>query len=141
MRQIALGFLMLVATGCGPKVLKVTMNADNNSGQKGFAEITELGAKGVSVTIETNAPDFRADDPAMEQQKAHIHKGNCGEVGEKVGFLQPLHALADKPNRFGTTTDVEKPTFAMLGKGEWIINVHDARDDQIYVSCGEIPAP
>ena len=32
-------------------------------------------------------------------------------------------------------------SFTDLATGEWIINVHDARDTGIYVSCGEIPKP
>ena len=136
MRQIALGFFLLLATGCGPKVVKVTMNADNNSGQKGFAELIDRGASGLTITIETNAPEF-AESP----QSVHIHRGNCGEVGEKIGFPKPLDALADKPGRFGVTDNIPLPTFEMLATGQWIINVHDARDNQIYVSCGEIPTP
>lgn len=139
MRQIALGFFLLLATGCGPKVVKVTMNADNNSGQKGFAEITDLGAKGIRVLVETSSPEFHDPDPMLDIQKAHIHTGNCGEVGGKVGFLNPLKALADKPDRVGSTTDLDKFQFSALETGEWIINVHDERDDQIYVCCGEIP--
>jgi len=32
-------------------------------------------------------------------------------------------------------------TFDMLSKGDWALNVHDSRDHNIYVSCGEIPKP
>jgi hypothetical protein len=32
-------------------------------------------------------------------------------------------------------------TFPLLSTGQWIINVHDSRDNGIYVSCGEIPNP
>lgn len=136
MRPIALGFLLLVATGCGPKVLKVTMNADNNSGQKGFAEITDRGAKGISVTVETNTPEY-----TEVPQNAHIHRGNCGEVGVVVNGLTPLTALPEKPGRFGSTTELEMLTFEGFKTDEWLINVHDARDGLIYVSCGEIPRP
>lgn len=141
MRQIALSFFLLLVTGCGPKVVKVTMNADNNSGQKGFAEITDLDPKGVRVLVETSSPEFHDPDPTKDLQKAHIHMGNCGEVGGKVGFLNPLRPLEGKPGRVGSTTDLEMFKFTALETGEWIINVHDQRDDQIYVSCGEIPNP
>ncbi len=135
MRQIALGLLLLVATGCGPTVMKITMNADNNSGQKGFAEITDRGAKGISVTVETNTPEY-----TEVPQNAHIHTGNCGEVGEIVSGLTPLEALKEKPGRYGSTTELAT-LLATFKTGEWLINVHDPRDKLIYVSCGEIPRP
>lgn len=141
MRQLVLGLALLMTTGCGPKVMKVTMLSDNNSGQTGFAELTDRGAKGITVMVETSAPDYRTANPDEEKQKAHIHRGNCGEVGEKVGFLNDLTALPGKPDRFGSTTELTTPTFAMFGSEEWIINVHDARDSGIYTSCGEIPRP
>ena len=128
--------LLVVTAACGPRELRVTMNSDNNSGQTGFAVITDRGAKAITVTVETSTPDYQAP------QNAHIHKGNCGEVGEKVGYLLPLDSLADRPDRYGSTTkDLTTVTFAMLSAGEWIINVHDARDNGVYVSCGEIPRP
>ena len=80
-------------------------------------------------------------DPAAEKQNVHIHKGNCGEVGDKVGFPDQLAPLPGQPDRFGSTSNIPLPTFAMLATGEWIVNVHDARDPLIYVSCGEIPRP
>jgi hypothetical protein len=129
--------LLVVTSACGPRQLKVTMNPDNNSGQSGFAVLTDRGSKGIGVIVETSAPDF--DGP----QLAHIHKGNCGEVGEKIGFLDPLVSLAPgKPGRYGTTRDpLTSVTFEMLSQGEWALNVHDSRDSNIYVSCGEIPTP
>lgn len=134
MRPITLGFLLLAATGCGPTVVKITMNADNNSGQKGFAEITDRGARGISVTVETNTPEY-----TEVPQNAHIHTGNCGEVGEIAGALDPLKALTDKPGRYGSTTELPSFPFSNFKAGDWIINVHDPRDKLVYVSCGEIP--
>ncbi len=136
MRQTALCFtLVMAATGCGPRELHVTMNSDNNSGQSGFAVVTDRGTKGVSVLVETSAPEFAG------AQHAHIHLGDCGEVGMKRAFLTELDALPAKPNRYGSTTEVGGITFAMLHTGAWIINVHDVRDEGVYVCCGEIPNP
>lgn len=112
------------------------MNSDNNSGQKGFAVITDKG-KSVTVLVETSAPDFEGS------QNVHIHKGNCGEVEEVYAPLLNLQALPDKPGRVGSTsTDVLKRDGALLQfeefeEGEWLINVHDARELTLYVSCGE----
>ena len=135
-RLSCLLLVVISASACGPRELKVTMNSDNNSGQTGFAVLTDLGGKKMTVTVETSAPDF-TDLP----QNAHIHEGNCGEVGAIHAPLTPLAPLADKPGRFGSTKTVETLGFTDLATGSWIINVHDARDGLIYVSCGEIPAP
>ena len=73
--RLRLSCLLLVVTSasaCGPRELKVTMNSDNNSGQTGFAVLTDRGGKKMTVTVETSAPDY-VDAP----QNAHIHEGNC----------------------------------------------------------------
>jgi hypothetical protein len=88
----------------------------------------------MTVTVETNAPE-------VSPQNAHIHDGNCGEVGIIRAPLNKLEALPGKAGRVGSTTEVTAVNFTMLGTGEWIINAHDARDGAIYVSCGEIPRP
>jgi hypothetical protein len=140
MRRTALLVVLSLAAGCAPREIKVTMNSDNNSGQKGFAVITDKG-KSITVEVETSAPDFEG------AQNVHIHKGNCGEVEEVYAPLLNLQKLEDKPGRVGSTsTDVLKKDgsglvqFDEFEKGEWLINVHDARDNLIYVSCGEFSA-
>jgi hypothetical protein len=136
MRRTALCFVLALAAGCAPREVRVTMNSDNNSGQKGFAVITDMG-KSVTVVVETSAPDFTGP------QNVHIHKGNCGEVEGVYADLLNLTELADKPGRVGSTsTEVRKRPegllqFEELEEGEWLINVHDARDGLLYVSCGE----
>ena len=140
MRRTALLFVLSLAAGCAPQEIKVTMNSDNNSGQKGFAVITNKG-KSITVEVETSAPEF------VGPQNVHIHKGNCGEVEEIYAPLLNLEKLADKPDRVGSTSpEVVKKDgsglvqFDEFEKGEWLINVHDARDNLIYVSCGEFSA-
>jgi hypothetical protein len=128
--------LVMATTACGPRELRITMNSDNNSGQTGFAVLVDRGNRGMTVTVETSAPDFNE-----LPQDAHVHEGDCGEVGATRATLTPLAAVPNAPDRYGSTTEVGGLTFAMLSTGQWIINVHDARDDGIYVSCGEIPAP
>ena len=73
------------------------MNADNNSGQKGFAVITDMGDS-VTVVVETNEPDVAGS------QLIHIHKGNCGEVEGIYADLLSLAPLPDKPGRVGSTS-------------------------------------
>jgi hypothetical protein len=138
---LALGALLLL--GCGPRELRVTMNDDNHSGQEGFAVITQL-AQGLRIEVETSFPDIDAPQPA------HIHTGTCGEVGDKVFGLTAPVAIAGKPGRFGSVTVIDAANLesqkvdqkylkleALLASPH-LINVHDARDTGIYVSCGEI---
>jgi hypothetical protein len=124
--------LLPLLAACGPNEVRVTMNPDNNSGQSGFAVLTQAGPKKLVVVIETSAPDFSSE------QRAHIHVGTCGEIGEIRAGLTNLKELADKPGRFGSTTTVESLGLDDLSTGEWAINVHDARDNAVYTSCGEI---
>jgi len=51
MCQTALCFtLLMLGSAAGERELRVTMNADNNSGQSGFAVLIDRGAKGVYVS-------------------------------------------------------------------------------------------
>ncbi|MDP1822420.1 MAG: CHRD domain-containing protein [Archangium sp.] len=141
MRPMSCVLLVMAATACGPRELRITMNSDNNSGQTGFAVVTDHGNKGLTIVIETSAPDFEGS------QAVHVHNGTCGEVGPLRAPLLNLEVTGQQPGRTGSTspevrkTDGSLLTLAELSKGEWLINVHDARDFGIYVSCGEIPHP
>jgi hypothetical protein len=126
--------MVLFCTACGPRQLRITMNADNNSGQTGFALLVDQGRTGMLVTVETNLPDISTP------QKAHIHTGTCGEIGPVVAPLNDLTSLPNQPGRFGSTTQVEL-TFDALTKSAHALNTHDARDFGVYVSCGDIAAP
>ncbi len=140
-----LGWLLVVTQllGCGPKELRVTMNSDNNSGQAGFALVTET-AGGLRVEVETSHPDV---DSA---QSAHVHTGTCGEIGPVVLPLERLEALPGTAGRFGSVTTFDRAKLdAFMIDAKFLkleplladahcINVHDARDPGIYVSCGEL---
>ena len=113
------------------------MNADNNSGQSGFAVLIDRGTE-IDVVVETSAPEFEA------VQSIHLHRGNCGEVGMIYAHLFNLEVLPDAPGRVGNTTrgvvkrgSTEKVQFKDFEEGDWLINIHDAREFTIYVSCGE----
>lgn len=142
---LALGALALL--GCGPRQLRVTMNADNHSGQAGFALITEL-SNGVRVEFETSMPD-------AAPQPAHVHHGTCGEVGDKAFGLRTAVEDPARPGRFVSVTELTsanigeatvdgKPVdqkylkLSALLETPHLINLHDPRDVGIYVSCGEI---
>lgn len=124
--------LCLVAVACAPRELRVTMNDDNNSGQEGFAVLTDRGA-GMTVYVQTTAPLF------VKEQVAHIHPGNCGELDAPRVELTKLTAADGGTAR--STTEVAGFGFKDLATGDWAINVHDARDSSIYVSCGQLPRP
>ena len=137
MRLIALCCTLVWASGCAPRELHVTMNADNNSGQSGFAVLIDRGTE-IDVIVETSAPEFEA------VQSIHLHRGNCGEVGMIYADLSTIDVLAGKPGRAGSTTrgvmkrdSTEKVQFKDFEEGDWLINIHDAREFTIYVSCGE----
>lgn len=132
MRPVLSVVVVCALAACGPRDVRVTMNPDNNSGQSGFAVLTETGPKKLRVVVETSAPDF-----SMEQ-KAHIHRGTCGEIGEIRAGLLNLKPLEGKPGRYGSTTNIDGLDLDELSVGDWAINVHDARDNALYTSCGEI---
>lgn len=137
MRLFLFATLVVACTACGPRELRVTMNSDNNSGQTGFAVLTDQGTAGFKVYVETSKPEY-----AAESQLAHIHPGSCGELGDVKAGLLPLSA-SGCPERFCSSSDIKPAVmkFSDLSTGDWVINVHDARDKLIYVSCGVIPKP
>lgn len=125
-----LGFcaLMLGLSGCGPRQLVVTMNAENNSGQRGLATATQVTPARLRVDLDI-AP---ADD--TQPLPAHIHPGTCGEIGK---IHRSLNSLELREGRFTSATEVEM-TLDELAANPFAINVHDARDFSLYVSCGEL---
>lgn len=128
-----LPLLCLLAVACAPRELRVTMNDDNNSGQAGFAVLTERPG-GFTAYVETTPPIF------VGEQLAHIHPGTCGELDAPRVDLARLKEAGDG-GIASSTTEVVGFTFKDLETGDWAINVHDARDKSIYVSCGQIPRP
>ncbi len=137
MRLIALCCTLGLASGCAPREIHVTMNADNNSGQSGFAVLIDRGNE-LEVTVETSAPEFEG------VQQMHLHRGNCGEVEPIYAELNNLNVLEGKPGRVGSTTrpvlkrGTPQPVqFEDFAEGDWLINVHDAREFTLYVACGE----
>jgi hypothetical protein len=139
MRRTKRAVLVLaVISGCAPRELNVTMKSDNNSGQSGFAVVTAVGNT-ITVVIETSAPDFEGP------QNVHIHRGNCGEVEDIFAPLENVTKFdPPKPGRVGSTSkEVRRKEDGALVKfeefeaGDWLINIHDARENPLYVSCGE----
>lgn len=103
----------------------VTLDAQNDSGQSGTAELTPAGEGQTRVVLElSNAPD--------QPQPAHIHSGSCSELGEVVHPLTNLEG--------GTSeTTVDAPLEELQGGG-FAINAHESEENiETYVACGVIP--
>ncbi len=123
--------LVLVASACGPQPFRVVMNAENNSGQSGFAVLTALSASKTRVEIDVAASNDSRPQPA------HVHEGRCGEIGTIKAGLANLAPDAKRPDRFTSTTEIDLGLDAML-KGTFAINAHDVRDFSLYITCGQV---
>lgn len=137
--------LGLVLAACAPAQVTVVMNAENNSGQSGTATLTDLGGA-TRVVIVIRRSEFG------ENQPVHLHTGRCGEIGPRANLMNYTLGLGDMrpadpktmpgvPATDGgyaaTSADVDK-SLKDLANGDWVINVHDALDFSLYVSCGNI---
>jgi len=104
---------------------KVTMNAQNGSGESGTAMLTQMGSD-VKVEIALTGA------PATTPQPAHIHDGTCANL---KGVVYPLTNVVDGKS----TTTVKDVTIDKLLGGTYAINVHEsAANLGKYVSCGNI---
>lgn len=124
---------------CGGSSLTIAMVQQNNSGQDGTATLTERkDGLDVVVTIKRSA--------VTGSQTSHVHQGRCDNVGPiSAGIRQMMQLeISNKDGgasfdggfiTFGTTLDT---TLEKIRDGNHVINVHDARDNSLYVSCGEI---
>lgn len=123
--------LVVLASACGPQSLRIVMNAENNSGQSGFAVLTPLSSSMTRVEIDVAASNDSRPQPA------HVHDGRCGEIGGVKAGLASLAPDAQKPGRFTSTTEIDVGLDVML-KGTFAINAHDVRDFSLYIACGQI---
>lgn len=130
MLRLVLLVIVSLSAACGPASHRVVMSAENNSGQSGFALLTPLSGGKTRVELDI----LPGNDP--RDIASHIHDGRCGEIGPIKGYLSDLK-LNGATGRFMATSEVALALDAML-KGTFAINVHDARDFSLYVSCGEI---
>lgn len=121
----------LLLTACGPASLRVVMDQENNSGQKGFALLTSLSKASTRVEVDIGASNDARPQPA------HIHEGRCGEIGVIKAGLSNLAPDPKRPDHFVSTTEVAVGLDALLA-GTYAINVHDVRDTALYVSCGQL---
>ena len=142
-RLLTVPLLLLLA--CGTPALVVVMNSENNSGQSGTATLTET-REGLTIEIVIQ----KANDP--RPYPTHLHEGRCGEIGPALSTLPNtdrsivLDFIRD-PSEYNVATDggtlmsrttLPQARLSDISDGGWLINVHDPRDNSLYVSCGNI---
>jgi hypothetical protein len=115
--------------------------------------VTAGGAAALAGMVALSGPAAWAQDATPEAtdlfapRPAHIHTGNCDEVGEVVAPLTDLTG-ASGGDRVGQArraipaqssfTSVPLPLDAMLGD-DHVVNVHLSADKiDTYIACGEI---
>src|SRR5438270_12749246 len=106
------------------KSVKVSMKAQNKSGESGSARLTPEGPDKTRVEITLKG------GPKGTPQPAHIHEGSCAKLDPK-----PKHGLENVVDGKSTTV-VPASLDSVRGMA---INVHKSTDDiKTYVSCGDI---
>ncbi len=115
--------------------------------------VTAGGAAALAGMVALSGPAAWAQDASPEAtdlfapRPAHIHTGNCDELGEVVAPLTELTG-ASGGDRVGQArraipaessfTSVPLPLDAMLGD-DHVVNVHLSADKiDTYIACGEI---
>jgi hypothetical protein len=129
---------VVALAGCGGSSITIAMVQQNNSGQDGFATLTEKDDK-VEVLVSIKRSNIGGS------QTSHVHEGRCDNVGPitaGVGMMQleisSKDGSADFENDQVKFTTTLPARLEKLRDGNHVINVHDARDPSLYVSCGEI---
>src|SRR5436190_23969819 len=106
------------------KSVKVSMKAQNKSGESGSARLTPEGPDKTRVEITLKG------GPKGTPQPAHIHEGSCAKLDPKP--KQGLENVVDGKS----STVVPQGIDSVRGMA---INVHKSADDvKTYVSCGDI---
>ena len=121
----------LLLAGCGGDDdefggdVAVPLVTQNNSGQDGEATLSEVGSDTTRVVLEV-------ENPSVEPQPAHIHRGSCENLDPEPAY--GLENVVDGKS----TTEVNVAVEDLVDKG-FAINVHKSADEvQVYVACGDI---
>jgi len=105
----------------------LSLNALNDSGQKGTAVLTDVDGIKTKVVVEVGS------GPAGIAQPAHIHLGACPSPG---AVTYPLKNVVN--GRSETMLDVALIT--LKEKLPLALNVHkSAEGAKVYVACGDLP--
>ena len=122
----------VVLAGCGGDdgdelggTVSMPLVAQNNSGEDGEATLSEVDSETTRVVLEV-------ENPSVEPQPAHIHRGSCENLDP-----EPAHGLENVVDG-KSTTEVNVALEDLVDKG-FAVNVHKSADEaQVYVACGDI---
>ena len=127
--------LLLVLTSCGSSSLTIAMVQQNNSGQDGVATLTEK-PEGLEILVTLDRSTVEGS------QTSHVHDGRCDNVGAITAGLPPISDKSEAPQTDGGfiffRNTLMGKKLSDLRDGNHVINVHDPRENSLYVSCGEI---
>jgi hypothetical protein len=112
--------------GGGDDIQPVTimLEEQNNSGKSGTAEL-QPGAASTDITIELQPPQG-------DNEPIHIHTGTCDSPGAEI-----VHDIG-----FTTAGLGQGQAFVNLPElttGEFILDIHSARNPDEVIMCGAIP--
>ena len=136
MRRSLLPLLVLTLAACGGNgnggggggsdeggPVTIQLQEMNGSGKTGTAEL-HPGAASTDITI-------ALEPPQGDNETIHIHKGTCdspGEVAHDIGFttagLGQGQAFVNLPE---------------LTTGEYVLDIHSAKNPDEVIMCGAIP--
>jgi hypothetical protein len=112
--------------GGGDDIQPVTimLKEMNNSGKSGTAEL-QAGAASTDITIALEPPEG-------DNESIHIHTGTCDSPGAEV-----VHDVG-----FTTAGLGQGQAFVLLPElttGEYILDIHSAKNPDEVIMCGAIP--
>jgi hypothetical protein len=112
--------------GCGgdEPALTVRLAEEDGSGQSGTATFTPAEDR-TTIIVELS-------NPPQASQPAHIHPGQCGDLGDPIAGLE---SLVDGHSETTVSMSLEE-----LQSGDLVIHAHksDAEFD-VSVACARIP--
>ena len=122
-----------VYTSCGnipteAEALTIGLDAEKDSGQSGWATLTDRGDNTDVVLYITPG--------SLETELVHIHSGRCG-VDTLGGVEHGLTSFIDGSGVSATTVNVP---LSGLRTGDFAVNSHKKGEPGVYTSCGNIPA-
>ena len=107
-------------------VLLIALNEQSNSGQSGWAKLTDTGD-------DTTVWLFLSEG-ALSSNLVHIHSGQCGD-----SLGAPVHVLTSFSDGMSSSV-LTGVSFDDLLTGDFAINAHSNDDPGVYTACGNIPA-
>lgn len=130
MVALALGlmtFLALALPVGAQNSVMIQLSPQNNSGQSGTAELTDMGNGMTRVVLNL------ANSPSGPQP-VHIHQGTCANLNP-----QPLYPLMNLVN--GRSETMVNARLATILAQPHAINAHKSPQEvSVYVACGNIVA-